>query len=103
MNKKEFTKHYINILHCPDLEKYPERTYDLKDEIQQLSDIDKIPYRVALNKIYSVCFRQYSEADPDSNYFRDTQKATINLSFLIYLEGSGLFWLRLLNITLQKN
>ena len=32
---KEFTKHYNNILHCPGLEKYPEKEDYLKNEIQQ--------------------------------------------------------------------
>lgn len=91
MTRKEFIEHYNNILNFPDLRIHQERMYDLHDEIQRLADIDKISYPSALDKIFSVCFRQYLEADRDSNYFRDTQKATINLSFLIYLEGSGLF------------
>ena len=56
MTKKELIKHYNNILHCPDLEKYPEKEDYLKKEIQQLADIDKISYQSALAKIHDVFF-----------------------------------------------
>ena len=56
MTKKELIKHYNNILHCPDLEKYPEKEDYLKKEIQQLADIDKISYQLALAKIHDVFF-----------------------------------------------
>ena len=96
MNKKEFTKHYINILHCPDLEKYPERTYDLKDEIQRLADIDKISYSLALSKICDAFLSQYLhdlDADPDGSNFRQIETATNNLVFLRCSEGENNAWI----------
>ena len=97
MNRKEFTEHYIehyiNILHCPSIGKYPEKEDYLKNEIQQLADIDKISYPLALDKIYSVFFRQCQclDAGPDSNNLgeieRDIKKAIINLLSLKRLEG----------------
>ena len=94
MTKKELIKHYNNILHCPDLEKYPEKEDYLKKEIQQLADIDKISYPLALDRIHDVFFsqylefsRQYLKNDLDDNNFKDIKKAIINLLFLKRLEG----------------
>ncbi len=84
MKKKEFIEHYNNILNCPSIGKYPEKEDYLKNEIQQLADIDKISYQLALDKIYSVFYRQYLEADPDDN---EIETATVNLLFLRCLEG----------------
>lgn len=86
MTKKEFTKHYINILNFPSLGIYPEKRYELADEIQRLADIDKIPYRVALSTICDAFFSQYLWTDPDDSNFKEIEKATCNLSFLRYLE-----------------
>ena len=86
MKKKEFIEHYNNILNCP-IEKYPENLDYLKNEVQQLADIDKISYPSALDKIYSVFFNQYFDADPDDNNFREIKTATVNLSFLRLFEG----------------
>ena len=86
MNRKEFTKHYINIFNFPDIGKHPEKEDYLKDEIQKLADIDKTSYPLALDKIYDVFFSQYFDqyfdADHDDNNFREVQKATLNLIVL---------------------
>lgn len=86
MNKKEFIEHYNNILHCPDIVKHPEKEDYLKNEIQQLADIDKISYLLALDKMYGIFlsqyFDQYFDANHDDNNFRETQKATLNLIVL---------------------
>lgn len=74
MTKKEFIKHYSSILNFPNLEIHPERTDDLKDEIQRLADIYKIPYRVAIEKIGSAFLRQSLETDPDDNNFGKNNK-----------------------------
>ena len=94
MTKKELIKHYDNILHCPDLEKHPEKEDYLKKEIQQLADIDKISYQLALAKIHDVFFGRYLEfshrylwTDLDDNNFKDIKKVIINLLFLKRLEG----------------
>lgn len=83
MTKKEFNKHYNNILHCPDLEKYPEKEDYLKNEIQQLADIDKISYQLALDRIHDV----FLWTDPNDNNFRELEIAINNLLFLKRLEG----------------
>ena len=87
MKKKEFIKHYINIFNFPDIGKYPAKQYDLHDEIQRLADIDKIPYPLYLDKICDAFSMQYVETDFDDNDFKKIETASINLSFLRYLEG----------------
>ena len=92
MTNKEFTKHYLNILNCPYTSfwifgKYSEKEDYLKNEIQQLADIDKISYPLALEKIYSVFFNQYLDTDLDDSNFKKIENATINLSFLRHFEG----------------
>ena len=86
MKKKEFIEHYNNILNCPYIGKYPEKEDYLKNEIQQLADIDKISYQLALDKMYGIFlsqyFDQYFDADHDDNNFREIQKATLNLIVL---------------------
>ena len=54
MKKKEFIEHYINIFNFPDIGKHPEKEDYLKNEIQQLADIDKISYQLALDKMYGI-------------------------------------------------
>ena len=83
MPRKEFTKHYNNILNCPSIGKYLEKEDYLKDEIQRLADIDKIPYRVALDRIYNV----FLWTDPNDSNFRELEIAMNNLVFLRCLEG----------------
>ena len=95
MTKKEFTKHYNNILNCPSIGKYPaEKEGYLKNEIQQLADIDKISYQLALDKMYGIFLSQYLEfshryvwTDLDDSNFKDIKKVIINLLFLKRLEG----------------
>ena len=87
MNRKEFTKHYLNILNCPSIGKYPEKEDYLKNEIQQLADIDKISYSLALDKICDAFFGRYLWTDFDNNNFKDIETATVNLLFLRCLEG----------------
>lgn len=84
MTRKEFIKRYSNILNFPDVRKYPARRYELEHEIKRLADIDKMPYRVALEKIGSVFLKQCLEADPDDNNLRELETATLNLRILIY-------------------
>ena len=88
MTNKEFTKHYLNILNFPDLGIYPERRYDLHDEIQRLADIDKISYHFALNKICSIFSRQYDlETEHDDINYKKIETASTNLFFLRAMEG----------------
>ena len=62
MTRKEFKKHYINILHCPDVEKCQEKEDYLKNEIQQLADT--IDYRLkALKKLLKDKDRAKKEQD----------------------------------------
>ena len=89
MNRKEFAKHYNNILNFPSIVKYPEKEDYLKNKIQQIADIDKIPYSLALDKIYSVFFSQYLETDLDDNNSREIKTATTNLLFLKSLKRQG--------------
>ena len=87
MTKKEFTKHYNNILNFPSLGKYPEERYDLHDEIQRLADIDKISYPLYLNKICWEFDRKYLETDPADNNSKKIETASTNLFFLRSMEG----------------
>ena len=87
MNKKALKKHYNNILNFPDLAIHPERTDDLKNEIQRVADIDNIPYRIAVDIMCDDFVRQDLEADPDDDNSKKIDTATTNLRFLRHLEG----------------
>lgn len=86
MTKKEFIKHYNNIMNFPDIGIHPEKRYELANEIQRLADIDKIPYRIALHKICDAFFSQYLWIGVDDSNLKEIEKAICNLSFLRYLE-----------------
>ena len=87
MNRKEYIKHYVNVLNCPNLGIHPEKEDYLKNEIKQLADIDNISYPLALSTIRNDFLMQYLETDFDDNDFKKIETASMNLSFLKRLEG----------------
>ena len=82
----EYGKLYSNILNFPSLGIYPEKRHQLADAIQQVSDIDNIPYRTALDMMCDAFVSRYFIDDHNASHVRELEKAICNLTLLRYLD-----------------